>query len=124
MAAIYRTWNHVTQVRSFLFFLMQRLGIQRIISLRCCSSSPSSSASLVASLRKKTGYPIGKCKEALTRHGNDHSAAEMWLLEQAKKEGWAKAEKLMGRRAQQGLIGLHVKDGQAVMVVVSVTGLA
>lgn len=95
---------------------MQRHAVQRILSLRCCSSS----ATLVASLRKKTGYPIGKCKEALTRHGNDLSAAELWLLEQAKKEGWAKAEKLMGRRAQQGLIGLLVKNRQAAMVVVSV----
>ncbi|KAL5493082.1 hypothetical protein EMCRGX_G014207 [Ephydatia muelleri] len=83
------------------------------------ASSTSSAASLVASLRKKTGYPIGKCKEALTKHGNDLDAAETWLLEQAKKEGWAKAEKLMGRKAQQGLIGLVVKNRQAAMVVVN-----
>lgn len=99
---------------------MRRLVFSHTLSLlRYGSSSTSSAASLVASLRKKTGYPIGKCKEALTKHGNDLDAAETWLLEQAKKEGWAKAEKLMGRKAQQGLIGLVVKNRQAAMVVVS-----
>eukprot|EP00731_Ephydatia_muelleri_P037978 Em0617g3a len=99
---------------------MRRLVFSHTLSLlRYGSSSTSSAASLVASLRKKTGYPIGKCKEALTKHGNDLDAAETWLLEQAKKEGWAKAEKLMGRKAQQGLIGLVVKNRQAAMVVVN-----
>lgn len=98
---------------------MSSFAIRRFFSLRYSSSSASSAASLVASLRKKTGYPIGKCKEALTKHDNDLEAAETWLLEQAKKEGWAKAEKLMGRKTQQGLIGLLVKNRQAAMVVVN-----
>lgn len=42
--------------------------------------------------------------------------AETWLHEQAQKEGWTKANKLEGRKAKEGLIGLFRKDKEAVMV--------
>lgn len=42
--------------------------------------------------------------------------AENWLNEQAQKEGWSKANKLEGRKAKDGLIGLFVRDKAAVMV--------
>ena len=42
--------------------------------------------------------------------------AESWLNEQAQQEGWSKANKLEGRKAKEGLIGLFVGDKTAVMV--------
>lgn len=45
--------------------------------------------------------------------------AETWLHEQAQKEGWSKANKLEGRKAKEGLIGVLVGDKAAVMVEVS-----
>ena len=84
--------------------------------LRFYSSQAAASKSLLATLRRKTGFPIGKCKEALTQHDNDLEAAEKWLHARAQEEGWAKAQKLQGRKAQQGLIGVIVRDNQAAMV--------
>ena len=45
--------------------------------------------------------------------------AESWLNQQAQKEGWSKANKLEGRRAKDGLVGLFVGEEAAVMVEVS-----
>ena len=73
----------------------------------------------MAILRRKTGYPISKCKDALTKYNNDITAAETYLQEQAQKEGWIKAEKLQGRVTRQGLIGSIVKENKGVMVEVS-----
>ena len=87
---------------------------------RLFSSAPKSN---LAKLRQKTGFPIGKCKDALTRHSNELEAAEKWLYEQAQKEGWAKVEKLQGRTASQGLIGLLLRGSQAAMVEVCCTVL-
>lgn len=42
--------------------------------------------------------------------------AENWLHEQAQKEGWTKANKLEGRKAKEGLIGLFIGAKEAVMV--------
>ena len=70
-------------------------------------------------LRRKSGFPIAKCKEALTSHGNDLDAAEKWLQEQAQKEGWARVAKMEGREAKQGLIGLALDHNRAAMVEVS-----
>lgn len=94
-------------------------------------------------LRKTTGYTFINCKKALEKFDNDiaqvhpslnsnvytvlviisvfwcnylNFQAESWLNEQAKKEGWTKANKLEGRKAKEGLIGLFVGDKAAVMV--------
>ncbi len=83
---------------------------------RLYNSQASSGKSLLATLRRETGFPIGKCKEALTRHGNDLQAAEKWLYSRAQEEGWAKAQKLQGREARQGLIGVIVGENRAAMV--------
>lgn len=42
--------------------------------------------------------------------------AETWLHEQAQKEGWFKANKLEGRKAKEGLVGLFIGNKEAVMV--------
>lgn len=83
---------------------------------RLCRFLSSSAKSELAKLRRKTGFPIGKCKDALTKYSNDLEVAEKWLYEQAQKEGWAKVEKLQSRSARQGLIGLLVRGDQAAMV--------
>ena len=80
------------------------------------STATKASQSPLAVLRRKTGYPFSKCKEALTKHDNDVASAESYLKEQAQKEGWAKAEKVKGRVAKQGMIGVLVKDNKGVMV--------
>ncbi|XP_029947714.1 elongation factor Ts, mitochondrial [Salarias fasciatus] len=75
--------------------------------------------SLLMKLRKSTGYTFINCKKALEKFDNDIAKAESWLHEQAQKEGWNKANKLEGRKAREGLIGLFVGDSAAVMVEVN-----
>lgn len=70
----------------------------------------------MAVLRKKTGYSIGNCKKALEISNNDVKLAEKWLIEEAQKQGWAKATMLQGRSANQGLIGLHIQKKSAAIV--------
>lgn len=74
---------------------------------------------LLMKLRKSTGYTFINCKKALEKFDNDITQAESWLHEQAQKEGWSKANKLEGRKAKEGLIGLFVGDKAAVMVEVN-----
>lgn len=75
-----------------------------------------SSKSLLAELRKKTGYTFSNCKKALELHQNDLVKAEVWLKEQAQALGWAKAEKLQGRRATQGLIAVIVDKCHGALI--------
>lgn len=49
------------------------------------------------------------------------SKAEIWLHEQAQKEGWSKALKLQGRKTKEGLIGLLQEGSSAIMVEVSLS---
>ncbi|MEQ2239345.1 hypothetical protein ILYODFUR_003481 [Ilyodon furcidens] len=74
---------------------------------------------LLMKLRKNTGYTFINCKKALEKFENDIAQAESWLHEQAQKEGWAKASKLEGRKAKEGLIGLLVGNQTAAMVEVN-----
>ncbi|XP_055014782.1 elongation factor Ts, mitochondrial-like [Boleophthalmus pectinirostris] len=74
---------------------------------------------LLMKLRKSTGYTFTNCKKALEKFDNDITQAESWLHEQAQKEGWSKANKLEGRRAREGLVGVFVGDSDAVMVEVN-----
>jgi len=71
---------------------------------------------VIVSLRKKTGYAIKKCSEALKINDNDATKAEAWLHEQAAKEGWSKAGKLAQRTTGQGLVGVLTEDNYAVLV--------
>ena len=72
--------------------------------------------SLLAVLRRKTGFPIIRCREALIKHDEDLEAAEKWLYAQAQEEGWAKVEKLQSRTAEQGLVGVAVRNDCAAMI--------
>nr|CAH7731900.1 unnamed protein product [Callosobruchus chinensis] len=75
--------------------------------------------SLLAALRKKTGYTFANCKKALEMHDNDLNRAELWLKSQAQALGWSKATKLEGRHTAQGLIGVAVNQYNGVMVEVN-----
>nr|XP_023012075.1 elongation factor Ts, mitochondrial isoform X2 [Leptinotarsa decemlineata] len=75
--------------------------------------------SLLATLRKKTGYTFANCKKALDMHNNDLNQAETWLKQQAQSLGWSKATKLEGRQTTQGLVGVVVKENDGVLVEVN-----
>ncbi|XP_014467794.1 PREDICTED: elongation factor Ts, mitochondrial [Dinoponera quadriceps] len=78
-----------------------------------------SNKSLLAKLRKKTGYTFTNCKKALELHENDVQKAEKWLREQAQQHGWAQAAKLEGRSTKQGLITVMVDQNYAALVEVN-----
>lgn len=77
------------------------------------------SSSLLAKLRKATGYSISNCKEALQKFPEDLQKAEEWLHNEAKKMGWSKWNKIQNRNAAQGLIGVYSEDKLGVMVEVN-----
>lgn len=71
--------------------------------------------SLLAKLRRKTGYAFVNCKKALELHSNDIEKAEEWLKQQAQELGWAQAEKLQARNTSQGLVALSIKKKHGVI---------
>ncbi|XP_070563364.1 elongation factor Ts, mitochondrial-like [Ptychodera flava] len=73
----------------------------------------------LAKLRKKTGFSFANCKKALDKFENNLEKAEVWLKEQAQKEGWAKATKLQHRAMAQGLVGVLCEKNTASMVEVN-----
>lgn len=87
--------------------------VRRLHTSPLCKAAESS---LLAKLRKKTGYTIANCKKALEMHNNDSEKAETWLNEQAQAMGWAKATKLAGRTALQGLIAVKFDKSHGALV--------
>lgn len=73
----------------------------------------------LSQLRKKTGIPLKNCRAALEKFDNNLEEAEKWLIEQAQKEGWAKADKLQSRPMSQGLVGVLQSRAGATMVEVN-----
>lgn len=92
---------------------------QHVQSLHTGCQLLAAEKALLMKLRKSTGYTFINCKKALEKFDNDIAQAETWLHEQAQKEGWSKANKLEGRKAKEGLIGLFIGDKAAVMVEVN-----
>lgn len=92
---------------------------QHVQSLHTSCRLLAADKALLIKLRKSTGYTFINCKKALEKFDNDIAQAESWLNEQAQKEGWSKANKLGGRKAKEGLIGLFIGDKAAVMVEVN-----
>ncbi|XP_019214482.1 elongation factor Ts, mitochondrial [Oreochromis niloticus] len=92
---------------------------QHVQSLHTGCQLLAAEKALLMKLRKSTGYTFINCKKALEKFDNDVAQAETWLHEQAQKEGWSKANKLEGRKAKEGLIGVFVGDKAAVMVEVN-----
>ncbi|XP_028155865.1 elongation factor Ts, mitochondrial isoform X3 [Ostrinia furnacalis] len=91
-----------------IFQLVRRLHFSPV-----CQAAESS---LLAKLRKKTGYTIANCKKALEMHNNNSDKAEAWLNEQAQAMGWAKATKLAGRTALQGLVAVKFNKDHGALV--------
>lgn len=98
---------------------MLRNYVGRFLHSQIASLSPHSAKSLLAKLRKNTGYSFANCKNALNVNDNDYQKAEKWLHEQAQKEGWAKAQKLQDRKAGEGLIAIVMQNKLAVMLEVN-----
>lgn len=92
---------------------------QHVQSLHTGCTLLAAEKALLLKLRKSTGYTFINCKKALEKFDNDMTQAEAWLHEQAQKEGWSKANKLEGRKAKEGLIGIFIGEKAAVMVEVN-----
>ncbi|XP_052235138.1 elongation factor Ts, mitochondrial-like isoform X2 [Dreissena polymorpha] len=73
----------------------------------------------LSKLRKKTGFPMMKCKNALAQFNNDIKEAEKWMREMAQKEGWEKAGKLQNRPMSQGLVALLEVKSSCTLVEVN-----
>jgi elongation factor Ts len=74
------------------------------------------SKDLLAKLRKSTGYPILKCRQALVENSNNIDKAKVWLANQAEREGWARVEQLQQRKTSHGLVGVKGEKNCGVMV--------
>lgn len=88
--------------------------------LRQSSTNPGIKKALLTKLRKGTGYSFAKCNEALKQCNNNLQEAELWLHEQAEKEGWSKAQKLQTRSTSQGLVGILAEDNYVAIVEVRI----
>jgi elongation factor Ts len=73
------------------------------------------SASLVKTLREKTGAGMMDCKKALAETAGDIEKAQDWL----RKQGLASAAKKAGRIAADGVIALSASDNDAALVEVN-----
>jgi elongation factor Ts len=71
-------------------------------------------AKLVAELRRRTGLPMMKCKQALVDGGGDVEEAE----ERLRKEGHKTIDKLKGREMKEGLVFTHAGDEGVAAVAV------
>lgn len=111
--------TYITVVPVFIFIIYQIFSIVVSRFFHTTKISFAGEKSLLASLRKKTGYTFANCKKALEIHNNDLNLAETWLRQQAQELGWSKATKLEGRRTTQGLIGVAVRDNDGVLVEVN-----
>ena len=68
--------------------------------------------SKLALLRKKTGLPIIKCKEALTRFSGLEEA-ESWLETEARKEGMQRVS--LGRDTSNGAVALNIRRSEYLL---------
>lgn len=71
-------------------------------------------AKLVAELRRRTGLPMMKCKQALVDGDGDLDKAE----ERLRKEGHKTIDKLKGREMKEGLVFTHAGDEGVAAVAV------
>lgn len=77
------------------------------------------SAKLVMNLRDRTNLPMMKCKSALEGTKGAHASEDAWIdaaIEHLRKQGLSAADKFAGRETTQGGLGLSLKDGKGVIV--------
>ncbi|KIY73503.1 elongation factor Ts, mitochondrial [Cylindrobasidium torrendii FP15055 ss-10] len=79
-------------------------------AFRSYSTPPagSSNIKLVAEIRKLTNAPISKARQAVAECNGDFQAALKWVEQDMVASGAAKAEKVKGREAKEGLVALSV----------------
>lgn len=70
-----------------------------------------SNIQLIAELRKLTDAPLTKARLALQESNGDLEGAKKWLEAELVASGAAKAAKVEGRTANQGVVSLTVVDG-------------
>lgn len=80
------------------------------------SETKPSLTALVKQLRLKTGAPMVECKKALEASEHDIPKATEWLRSNSLSKV---SSKLENRISEEGLVGLSIKDGNAVLVKVS-----
>lgn len=103
-----------------ILITIQQIITRAVVKLfHTAAINPAAEKSLLATLRKKTGYTFSNCKKALEMHNNDLKQAEVWLNQQAQSLGWSKATKLEGRQTMQGLVGVSVNQDDGVLVEVN-----
>ncbi|XP_050528888.1 elongation factor Ts, mitochondrial [Daktulosphaira vitifoliae] len=98
--------------------MLKSLTILRNIHLN--NTNWSSTKAQLMKLRKKTGYTFESCKKALELNNNNLEKSEEWLKEEARRLGWAKANKLANRVTSQGVIALAVDNQKQVATMVEV----
>ena len=69
-------------------------------------------AKMVKELRDITGVGMMDAKKALTESNGDFESASDWL----RQKGLAKAQKKSGRIAAEGLIGIKLSSGSAILI--------
>jgi len=77
------------------------------------------SAKLVMNLRDRTNLPMMKCKAALEGTKGSHATEDAWIeaaIDHLRKQGLSAADKFAGRETTQGGLGLALKDGKGVIV--------
>ena len=79
-----------------------------------CFSSVS--IKLIKELRELTGSSIDECRKALEAQNSDIQKATEYL----KKRGLAQAEKRLGRKTQEGVIGVKLSSNERLAVVAEV----
>jgi elongation factor Ts len=83
---------------------------------------PEISAKLVMTLRDRTNLPMMKCKQALEATKGSHASEDAWInaaIEHLRKSGLAAMDKLAGRDATNGGIGMALGSGKGVIVLLS-----
>uniref|UniRef100_A0AC34QXE3 Elongation factor Ts, mitochondrial n=1 Tax=Panagrolaimus sp. JU765 TaxID=591449 RepID=A0AC34QXE3_9BILA len=96
---------------------LQQITVRALSAAAPNVASTSAKKDALAKLRKKTGYSYVNIRKAVEKFGSENlEEAEKWLRDLAKKEGWARAEKLGSRVTSQGVIAAQAKGNKAVVV--------
>lgn len=80
------------------------------------------SAKLVMTLRDRTNLPMMKCKQALEATRGAHASEDAWLnaaIEHLRKSGLAAVDKMAGREATNGGLGMALGNGVGAVVLLA-----
>jgi len=91
----------------------------RVNSLRASATSTGDTKALIMAMRKETQLPLKNCREALVESNWDYEEAKVYLRKEAKRLGLKKMAKLASRSTTEGMVGGHLGDGKAAMIIVN-----